>query len=131
MTLTLGGNKVEVDVAATKEMYKAREFLTYDCACPACRNYMEQIKKKSPKVRAFFEDLGVIPKKAAFAWPHLPGDKPYSQVYYCLYPLACSVAEYVGDTETEEIDEGFSATVTLKDGEYYLKAYWTLKWARP
>lgn len=70
MIFELGDYRLEIDVERTRAFYRDAGFLTEDCICDGCCNYLLAADGFPQEVKEFFGRLGVDLKKAAeiIAW---------------------------------------------------------------
>lgn len=127
MLYEFGKFSVDVNVELTREFYnKYGKTVMEDCGCVNCRNYCEAILQVSDKVKAFFNSLGIDPKKSPEAtWWDTDenGIAYYSLCFHAVGTLVNSVDIYrpIGNGGFEqiienfyEIDKGFKVGFTSK-----------------
>lgn len=61
--ITLGAWTVEVDIERTKEFYDKYHFITEDCECVYCANYVKACDKFPQDIKDLFSSLGIDPRK--------------------------------------------------------------------
>ena len=128
VVFNLGKNSAEVDVEATKALYKDRSYVNTKCCCPSCRNYVEKIRCTDKPVARFFSGIGVDPVKAESVWAYLPGDAPFTQRYHCVFPIVCTQYKIKDEESFSVITDGFSVSFREEEGKLFLVADWTLPW---
>ncbi len=65
VTLEWGGWILEADAEKTRRFYAGLGSVTENCGCRACRNFELAAGMLPAEARAFFEQLGIAPPKAA------------------------------------------------------------------
>ncbi len=126
----LGENSVDVDVSATRALYRQRNDIYKLCYCPSCRNYEESMRRLDKSTAAFFRKMGVAPERPEEAWAYLPGEEQGTQHYWCLFPLVQSFADIKTPQSFQRIEDGLLAGFEERDGQVYLVLDWVLNWVR-
>ena len=63
MIIDFNGTVVDIDVKRTRKFYYSDNSVEIDCMCDGCRNFIKFCDAMPLEVAAFFEKIGVVPKK--------------------------------------------------------------------
>lgn len=118
MIFHFGNFTIDVDVAQTRKYYReTSRTLTEGCDCLDCRNFVEAYEGFDPRIRDFFETLGVdICKAPDMSAMH--GDGKTNTLYYLGFCHLCGTiahgkSAWVSDTaDSGHWDEGLAWAVT-------------------
>ena len=59
MIFEFGKSKVDIDVERTRAFYESDTAGVIDCDCDGCRNYLKFCQRMTPKLKDFFDSMGV------------------------------------------------------------------------
>ena len=98
MVFEFGNNTVDVDVERTREYYKTAKYITEECQCDGCCNYVAAVECFPKEVKVLFESLGVDIRKSheVGAYAAVDGGKA---AYYAGFYHLCGKILSPGDYE--------------------------------
>lgn len=131
MLLSVGGNTIDVDIEATKNLYKYIYYIWQDCSCPICRHFVEKVESCSPQTLRFLTEFGINPYKSVGVWPYEPGEEVHSQRFMAIYPINCVpvvLKENLDDCVFEQIDTGLYIAIAKYENGLAIKVDWELPW---
>lgn len=123
MLFTFGRYTVDVDVDKTRELYEKLPFISQSCGCDNCINFEKAADFFSGDVTAFFNTLGVNPKKTAECMKYT--DNPDgTSLYGGFYHLCGRLVE--GDDAWVEISKShsvFERDLAYKVNEHFFASF--------
>ena len=87
MKIEYDGNTIEIDSRKTAEFCKALPVVTDECDCLGCRNYAQAVSAFPSEVKAFFQKLGMEPRKASEVYVYGAVDEGKAVYYGGFYHL--------------------------------------------
>ena len=122
MIFAFGAFSVDVDVERTRKYYaESARTLTEGCDCIACQNFVKAYQNIDPRIRDFFDSLGVDPRKAP-DMSAMHGDAKTNMMYYLGWCHLCGTvisgeSAWVPDSDRSchwEEERAFAVTETCR-----------------
>ena len=101
---------IEIDVTKTKEFYEKHHFISEDCACDYCANYILACDTFSPEVRDLFHALGIDPRKEGEVSEFMKNEDG-THVYGAFYHLVGRIIEGPRILETAKQESEISPLI--------------------
>jgi len=83
---------IEIDIAQTKEFYETYHFITEDCGCDYCTNFVLACDTFSPEVTDLFHTLGIDPRKEGEVSEFMKNEDG-THIYIAFYHLVGKIIE--------------------------------------
>lgn len=90
--IKLGPWVIDVDVSRTKRFYEEFHFITEDCSCSYCANYILACEKFPPEIKNLFDSLGINPCKEREVSEFMENDDG-THLYHSFYHIVGRVIE--------------------------------------
>ncbi|WP_054712892.1 hypothetical protein [Bacillus sp. JCM 19041] len=84
MKINIGSWVIEVDPVMTKTFYNNYHFITDDCDCESCTNYVEACSTYPIELMSFFQLLGIDPCKEELSDFSVDDKRIYSVFYHLI-----------------------------------------------
>lgn len=104
MVFTFGKFTIDVDIEKNRAFYQTGEALTVGCNCDGCVNFEKATDSFPESVKAFFQGLGVDPKKPAEAYVNCSEENGKKLFYGGFYHLCGMILTGDNAWETQEVD---------------------------
>lgn len=104
MVFTFGKFTIDVDVEKNRTFYQTAEALTVGCGCKGCVNFEKAAESFPESVKAFFQGLGVDPRKPAEAYVNCSEENGKKLFYGGFYHLCGTVLKDNNAWISQEVD---------------------------
>ena len=90
--IKVGGYVLEIDVNQTRQFYEKHHFITEDCDCDYCANYILACDTFSSEVKHLFNILGIDPRKEGEISEYIENDDG-THLYSALYHIVGKIID--------------------------------------